>query len=763
MHWSARWVAAIAAALMIVAAAGAQEAVRYDNHVVVRAEVGSQKDLETIHSMGARLFGEAEGIGPVDYLLERSRLAELDASGIEHQVIIENLQAQISAERERLAAGAVAGGPWFLDFKDYAAVNAKLDEYAATRPDLATVFTVGMSLENRPIKGVRITGPGSDKPAVLIDGCQHAREWIAVMVPMYVADQLISLYDTDPVVAALVDELEWFIVPIVNPDGYVYSWGPDRLWRKNRRNNGDGTFGVDLNRNWSYQWGLDSGSSGDSGDETYRGPAPFSEPETQAMRDFYQSHPQIVSNIDFHSYGQLVLGPWGYTSAEVPPDNNLLQPLGDAMSASILSVHGETYVAGPAGPTLYLASGVIFDWAYGDQGVFSYTIELRPTGSPGFVLEPQEIIPTAEENFAAVTELADFSLQGVLFDFPQGLPQVLEADTATALAVTMTPITAPLVPGTGALRSRIGGAGPYASSPLAPAGGNLYTGTLPAAPCGETVQFYVEVETSGGGIHRSPSDAPQSVYLASSFEIDVAFADDFETNLGWTVANQALTDGPWDRGVPIPQSTCDRGNPDSDADGSGQCYLTDNSAANMCNSDVDGGTTTLTSPVMDASDPTATISYWRWYDNTGAGQGASPFNDVFVVDVSDNGGATWVNLETVGPAGPEVVGGWFQRSFLVSASGVGNTSQFQVRFSASDLGQGSVVEAAVDGVLLQSVFCPPEGCPWDLDNSGEVGITDFLSLLSLWGTSPGGPPDFDGNGVGITDFLELLSHWGACP
>jgi hypothetical protein len=121
-----------------------------------------------------------------------------------------------------------------------------------------------------------------------------------------------------------------------------------------------------------------------------------------------------------------------------------------------------------------------------------------------------------------------------------------------------------------------------------------------------------------------------------------------------------------------------------------------------------------------------------------------------------------VNLETVGPAGPEVVGGWFHRSFLVSASGVGNTSQFQVRFSASDLGQGSVVEAAVDAVLLQSVFCPPEGCPWDLDNTGDVGITDFLSLLSLWGTSPGGPPDFDGNGVGITDFLELLSHWGSC-
>jgi murein tripeptide amidase MpaA len=763
MHWTARWVAAIAAA-MLAATAGAQAPARYDDHVVVRAEIASEKDLDSLRSIGARLFGEAEGIGPVDYLLERRSLAALEASGIRHRVLIEDVQGPIAAERERLAAaGGVAGGPWFLDFKDYAAVNAKLDEFAATRPDLASVFTVGTSLEGRAIRGVRITGPGSGKPAVLINGCQHAREWIAVMVPMYVADQLIGLYDTDPDVAALVNAIEWFIVPIVNPDGYVYTWGPDRLWRKNRRNNGNGTFGVDLNRNWGYEWGHDSGSSSDSGSETYRGPAPFSEPETQAMRDFYQARPQIVSNIDFHSYSQLVLGPWGYTDVEVPADNNLLQPLGDAMAAAILSVHGETYVSGPAGPTLYLASGISIDWAYGDQGVFSYTIELRPTGSPGFILEPQEIIPTAEENFAAVVELGDFSLQGVLFDFPQGLPPIVEADAATALSLTMTPIAAPLVPGSGALRSRVGGAGPYASTPLGPVGGDLYTGTLPAAACGQTIEYYFEVATTSG-TYRSPPDAPTSVYEASSFEVEVVFADDFESNLGWTITNQALTDGPWDRGVPIPQGTCDRGNPGADADGSGQCYLTDNSAANMCNSDVDGGTTVLTSPVMDASDPGATITYWRWYDNTGAGQGASPFSDVFVVEVSGDGGGTWVNLETVGPAGPEVVGGWFQRSFLVSASGAGNSSQFRIRFSASDLGQGSVVEAAVDGVVLQSTFCPPvEGCPWDLDGSGAVAINDFLGLLQQWGTAPGGPPDFDGGGVGITDFLELLSHWGPCP
>ena len=98
-----------------------------------------------------------------------------------------------------------------------------------------------------------------------------------MMVPMYIADRLVSDYDTDPVIQDLVDRVEFIIVPIVNPDGYVHTWGPDRLWRKNRRDNGHGTFGVDPNRNWDFGWG-GAGSSGITNSETYRGTAPFSEP-----------------------------------------------------------------------------------------------------------------------------------------------------------------------------------------------------------------------------------------------------------------------------------------------------------------------------------------------------------------------------------------------------------------------------------------------------------------------------------------------------
>ncbi|MHC4101058.1 MAG: M14 family metallopeptidase [Planctomycetota bacterium] len=727
--------------------------VRYDDHALVRVRVASEADLYTMRSIATTLMSDGEGIGFVDYVVSPQGLEALEASGIKHRVLIDNLQPLIDAERQRLAGGGVAGALWFEDFKDYDAVNAKLDELETLWPDLATVFVAGLSLEGRDIRGIRITGPGTDKPAVLLNATQHAREWIVPMVAVYAADRLLAEYDINPVVQALVDEVEFLIIPIVNPDGYIWSWGPDRLWRKNRRDNGDGTIGVDLNRNWAYQWGYDNiGSDPNPGGPTYRGRAPFSEPETQVMRDFYLANPQTVTNIDFHSHGFLILYPWGYDYV-IPPDLDLLHGLGDTMAASIFAVHGVPYT-NQQGVYLYPTNGGSIDWTYGDQGVFSYTFELRTGGPSGFELPPDEIIPNCEEIFPAVLDIAAFSTQGVQFSFPTGLPEIVEADVETAVHVQITPITAGLEPGTAKLFARVGSSGPFNESSLADLGGNLFQGLLPAAPCEEVVQFYFQVETTDAVVHHSPDDAPASYYEATAFEIAVSFADDFETDQGWTVTSDAI-DGAWERGVPVGGG--DRGDPPTDADGSGQCYLTDNVDGN---SDVDDGTTTLTSPVMDASDPGATIAYYRWYSNS---TGADPENDVFVVEVSDNDGVDWVNLETVGPSGPEVNGGWYRKEFLVAdIAGIVNTDQFRIRFHASDLGAGSVVEAGVDGVDVRVLSCEPDPCPWDLDGSGDVGVTDFLEMLAVWGQS-GVPADFDGGGVSVTDFLILLANWGPCP
>ena len=123
------------------------------------------------------------------------------------------------------------------------------------------------------------------------------------MTNMYAAQQLLGQYGTDNSISEMLDEVDFFVIPVVNPDGYEYTWSSPsrRYWRKNRRVNANGSIGVDLNRNWGAGWG-GGGSSGIAASDIYRGTAPFSEPETQAMRDFYQSNPNVVSNIDFHAF-----------------------------------------------------------------------------------------------------------------------------------------------------------------------------------------------------------------------------------------------------------------------------------------------------------------------------------------------------------------------------------------------------------------------------------------------------------------------------
>jgi hypothetical protein len=191
---------------------------------------------------------------------------------------------------------------------------------------------------------------------------------------------------------------------VVNVDGYVYTWTTDRYWRKNRRPNaGSGCMGVDLNRNWSYQWGLDNGSSGNPCSATYRGAAPLSEPETTALAQFISARPWIRYVHDMHSYGQWLLHPWGFTSAPAP-GHSLYQRLGAEMAALILAVHGRTYVYGPAYTTLYPVSGDLTDWAWGAEHAYSTVIELRGND---FVLPPSEIVPNCEEVLPAALHLAN--------------------------------------------------------------------------------------------------------------------------------------------------------------------------------------------------------------------------------------------------------------------------------------------------------------------------------------------------------------------
>ena len=211
--------------------------------------------------------------------------------------------------------------------------------------------------------------------------------------------------------------------------------------------------------------------------------------------------------------------------------------------------------------------------------------------------------------------------------------------------------------------------------------------------------------------------------LLSANDVLTTFDDNCESNTGWTVENDC-TDGQWNRGAPAGGG--DRGDPPTDGDGSGQCWLTDNVAGN---SDVDGGHTTLISPVLDASVDNAILQYTRWYSNN---NGAAPNADVFIVRVSDDAGATWTTLEEIGPSGSESGGSWFTVQFdLASIAGIDPNNQLRLSFDASDLADGSVVEAGIDGIIITSIDC--EDCVGDLDGNGVVDVEDILLVIAGFG------------------------------
>ncbi len=305
------------------------------------------------------------------------------------------------------------------------------------------------------------------------------------------------------------------------------------------------------------------------------------------------------------------------------------------------------------------------------------------------------------------------------FSFPSGLPTQIDPAGGTVLRFVVSPIAGTPQPGTGQAFLSAGG-GPFNAVPVNQVSPNVYDATFPATTCG-SVRFYVAAQSTTAVTVTSPPTAPAASYAAvAAYGENTVFTDNFETNTGWTVQDVALTDGSWTRGVP---ANGNRGDPPTDFDGSGQCFLTDNVAGN---SDVDGGTTHLISPTIDLSGGDAIISYARWYSNT---QGSAPEADTFVVAVSNNNGGSWTTVETVGPTGPEVDGGWFARSFAVGAF-VPPTAQVRVRFSASDLGSGSVVEAAVDAFRVDQLDCTPSGfVNGDANCDGSVDFFDIDAFL----------------------------------
>lgn len=382
---------------------------------------------------------------------------------------------------------------------------------------------------------------------------------------------------------------------------------------------------------------------------------------------------------------------------------------------------------------------------------------------------------------------------GVRIKLPDGTPTLMAPGVGETFPVQISASTESIVPGSPTLHVRYDG-GSYIDIPLTPLGGDDYEAALPPPVCGATPEFYVSVMGSVSGVVTNPSTAPVSTYSAEVGADVISYMDTIETNLGWTVGavGDNATTGVWTRVDPVGTAA----QPEDDHTAAGtNCWVTGQGAVGggVGDNDVDNGHTTLISPAIDVSslgDPY--LGYWRWYSNTA---GASPNADVFTVDISNNNGASWTNLEVVGPTGAGTSGGWLFSEFRV-ADVIAPTSLMKLRFIAADEGSGSIVEAAVDDVQVRGRecataladcngngivdsddiasgresddnnndvpdSCDPPPCAADINGSGAVDIEDLAILLSNFGIASGANPeqgDVDNDDdVDINDLSLMLA------
>ncbi|KOV58638.1 carboxypeptidase [Streptomyces sp. NRRL WC-3618] len=305
-------------------------------------------------------------------------------------------------------------------YHNYAEMTSEINSIVAANPSIASQRVIGTSYSGRNIVAIKLSdnvGTDEAEPEVLFTHHQHAREHLTVEMALYLLRNLTSTYATDPRVKAMIDSREIWIIPDLNPDGgeYDIATGSYRSWRKNRQpNTGSSNVGTDLNRNWNYRWGCCGGSSGSTSSETYRGRSAESAPEVKVVADFVRSRvvggvQQIKTGIDFHTYSELVLWPFGFTNDNTTTgmtqdDRDAFATVGGKMAAS----NGYTP---EQSSDLYITDGSIDDYLWGSQKIFAFTFEMYPSSSSsGGFYPPDEVIDReTARNRDAVLQLLENS------------------------------------------------------------------------------------------------------------------------------------------------------------------------------------------------------------------------------------------------------------------------------------------------------------------------------------------------------------------
>jgi len=672
--------------------------------------------------------------------------AFLETLGLQVFVLQEDLSAYYAA-RAAEESGLVGGPGSMGGFRTLAEINQERDRLTSTYPSFVSPkFSLGTTHEGRPIYAVRISDqPTIDdpfKPVVWYDALHHAREPMGGESLLLFADHVLSEgTNGDEGAARLLSTRQMIFIPCSNPDGYEYnrqtSPNGGGLWRKNRRSNGGGSYGVDLNRNYDWEWGSQwGGSSGNASSDTYRGPSAGSEPEIQALVNFMATHPPVFS-VSAHTYSDMWLFAWSYAEL-LTPDDAYLRALAAEVAAP-------GWIWGAPWEILYDANGTSMDYHYGAHGCLAFSPEIGGN-SDGFWPSPSAIPGLFAEVLPAYLAMAERSggwlettgaeaveLSGdgdgdpeagedveVLFDIAnRGLAFASGTVTLSSQSPDLVVLNATASLNIAADSSASVGGLTASIQPLAPSG--IYTVTLAFDYEGYTT--YEEVDFAVGSSR-------------------ILLMDDFERGgTGWTTNNS--TNWSWERAVSEETSSGGNtvqpggGNP---AGSGGAAWVTGASAgASAGTNDVDG-TAILTSPRLDLSaHATARLGYARWFANLPG----NPTDDEFVCEVSDDDGASWQELERVGHQGS-----WEEPEFELTDH-VALTDSVRLRFTVADNPNNDLTEGLVDDLSITTISGDPTLAWYGSTGAGDVvqlfldgqpgaGWTVFWSMDAAPGVPGGG-------------------------
>ncbi|CDO96606.1 unnamed protein product [Kluyveromyces dobzhanskii CBS 2104] len=350
-------------------------------------------------------------------------------------IIIEDLDAAISETKSSTQEGPFSNSGFqdffdsskkpkdifFNEYRDLDTIYTWLDLLQLSFPNLVTVEWTGQTFEGRDLKALHISTnnveKNPDKKTIIITGGVHAREWISVSTVCYTIFQLLSRYGQSDTETKFLDHLDFLIIPVFNPDGYVYTWTHDRLWRKNRQQTYfPRCFGIDIDHSFDFQW---TGSNNFPCSENYSGESPFEALEAESWDEYVnkvKSEYNIHGYLDFHSYAQEVLYPYGYSCDALPRDLENLLELSYGLSKAIRRKSGKNYhvlsSCEDRGSDLQpgLGSGSALDYMYHHRAYWAFQLKLRDTGNHGFLLPAKYIVPVGEEIYAAVQYFCEFIL-----------------------------------------------------------------------------------------------------------------------------------------------------------------------------------------------------------------------------------------------------------------------------------------------------------------------------------------------------------------